>query len=264
MRRGKNQDSDATVQQGDESTMVQQDDASTTVNAQSTSVPDGGNSGNNTTQEHGVMDPNALMLSELGSRTPRFGSCTANEFSPIHNQVASPTQSIVPSEASPSSSPRLNTSGNNEVMVTGMNQLDAQGAMDSGASVLGTHVPAPSPRRSTQSPVTHQLQQTLRNSASEQVRKYSPSSDNGNGASAFANWEANNSPTIMETVPEGDSDNDDQWPEGQWPEGDGLAEDLADNAQVDLSTRQLSAPTEAGEKYDSGLQELVIDANNPG
>jgi len=67
MRRGKNQDSDATVQQGDESAMVQQDDASTIVNAQSTSVPDGGNSGNNATQECGVMDPDVSMLLELGS-----------------------------------------------------------------------------------------------------------------------------------------------------------------------------------------------------
>jgi len=67
----------------------------------------------------------------------------------------------------------------------------------------------------------------------------------------------------VETIPEGDSDNDEQWPEGQWPEGDGHAEDLADDAQVDLS-RQSSAPTETGEKYDSGLQELVIDTNDPG
>jgi len=67
MRRGKNQDSDATVLQGDESIMVQQDDASTIVNVQSTGVPDGDNSGNNATQEYGVMDPDASMLSELGS-----------------------------------------------------------------------------------------------------------------------------------------------------------------------------------------------------
>jgi len=31
-----------------------------------------------------------------------------------------------------------------------------------------------------------------------------------------------------------------------------------------LSTRQSSAPTETGEKCDSGLQELVIDTNDPG
>jgi len=91
-----------------------------------------------------------------------------------------------------------------------------------------------------------------------------PEPDSGNGASAFSNWDANNGLTIVETVPEGDLDNDDQWPEGQWPEGDGLAEDLADDVQVDLSTRQSSAPTDTGEKYDSGLQELVIDTNNPG
>jgi len=58
MRRGKNQDSDDAVQQGDASTMV---------NAQNTSAPDGGNSGNNAMQEHGAMDPDASMLSELGS-----------------------------------------------------------------------------------------------------------------------------------------------------------------------------------------------------
>jgi len=91
-----------------------------------------------------------------------------------------------------------------------------------------------------------------------------PLSDNGSGASVFSNWGANNSPTIVETVPEGGLDNDNQWPEGQWPEGDGLAEDIADDAQIDLSTRQSSAPTETGEKYDSGLQELATDTNDPG
>jgi len=163
MRQGKNQDSDARVQQGDESTMVKQGNASTIVNVQSTSVPNGGNSGNNTTQEYGVMDLDASMLSELGSRAPRFGSYTPNDLSPIHNQVASPTQSIVspenqvvsptrsivPPETNPSTPPRLDTSGNNEVMVTGMNLLDAQGVTASDTSVVGTHIPAPSPRRST-------------------------------------------------------------------------------------------------------------------
>jgi len=227
MRRRKNQDSDAAVQQGDASTMV---------NAQNISVPDGGNSGNNTTQEHGVMDPDASMLSELGSQAPRFGSHTMNDLSPIHNQAVSPTQSVAPPETNPSTPPRPNTSGDEEVMATGMNLLDAQGDAANGAGVVGTHVPAPSPRRSTQSPVTHQLQQTLRNSASEQVRTCSSLND----------WEANNNPTIVETAPEGVLDNDDQWPEGQWPEGDGLVEDLADDAQVDLSARQLNAPAETG------------------
>jgi len=67
MRQGKNQGSDATVQQGDASTMVQQGDASTIVNAPSASLPDGSNSGTNTTQEYGVMDPDVSLLSELGS-----------------------------------------------------------------------------------------------------------------------------------------------------------------------------------------------------
>jgi len=119
MRLGKNQGLDAAVQQGgvltaapqsDASTMVQQGDASTIVNVPSTDVPDGGNSGTNRTQEHGVMDPDASLLSELGSRTPRFGTCTRNEFSSIKDQVASPTQGVVPSEANPSAPPRLDTS----------------------------------------------------------------------------------------------------------------------------------------------------------
>jgi len=217
--------------------MVQQGDASTIVNAPSTSVPDGSNSGTNATQECGLMDPDASLLSELGSRTPCFGTYTTNELSPIHNQVTSPTQSIAPPETNHSTLPRLDTSGNNEVTVTGMDLLDAQGVTASSTSVVRTHIPAPSPRRSTQSPVTHQLQQTLRNSASEQVRVCSSSSDSGDGASAFSTLEANNNLTIVETVLEGDSDNDNQWPEGQWPEGEGLAEGLADDAQVDLSTR---------------------------
>ena len=106
----------------------------------------------------------------------------------------------------------------------------------------------------------------------------------------------------METVLEGGSDNDDQTPEGQWPEGEGLAKDLANDvqdclglakdiandAQVDLSTRlsrlsstptttnavhnsglqslstrPTNAPTET-DACDSGLQDLVIDTNDPG
>ena len=67
---------------------------------------------------------------------------------------------------------------------------------------------APSPRRSTQSPVTHQLQQTLRNNANEQVLRYDSSSsarlnDSGDAASAFSAFCANNPPTIVETVQEG-------------------------------------------------------------
>jgi len=91
MRRSKNRDSNATVQQGDASAMTQQDVTSMTVNTPSVSTPDGGISGTNATQECGAMDPDALFLSELGSRAPQFGTNTANEFSPICNQDTSPT-----------------------------------------------------------------------------------------------------------------------------------------------------------------------------
>jgi len=154
MRRNKNRDSIATVQrdsiatvqQDDTSTMTQQDVTSMTVNTPSISTPDGGNSGNNTTQEYGVMDPDASFLSELGSRTPQFGTSTMNEFSPVRSQDLSPTQSVDPSEINLGSPPRLNPSGNNNVTVTGMDLLDTQDASASNDSVVGTHVPAPSPR----------------------------------------------------------------------------------------------------------------------
>ena len=58
MRRNKNQGSDATVQQGD---------ASTTANAQGANASNNSNSGVNMTQEHGAMDPNASLLSDLES-----------------------------------------------------------------------------------------------------------------------------------------------------------------------------------------------------
>jgi len=158
------------------------------------------------------------------------------------------------------------------VTVTGMDLLDTQDTTASGNSVVGTHIPAPSPRRSTQSPVTHQLQQTLRNSASKQVRMYGCSSpthsnDGGDGASAFSTFGANDNPTIVETVLEGNSDDGDRWPEGE-----GLAGDLADDAQVNLNPRSSGASGETGTAYDSGLQtlaidttkNLVIDTNDPG
>ena len=126
-----------------------------TVNTPSISTPDGGNSGNNTAQEYGVMDLDASFLSELGSRTPQFGTNSTNEFSPVHGQDLSPTKSVDPSEINLSSPPRLNPSGNNSVTVTGMDLLDTQDASANNDSVVGTHNPAPSPRRSTQSPVTH-------------------------------------------------------------------------------------------------------------
>ena len=103
MRRNKNrdsidtaqQDSIATVQQDDTSTMTQQDVTSMTVNTPSISTPDGGNSRNNAAREHGAMEvlQDASFLSELGSRTPQFETNSTDEFSPVHGQDLSPTQS---------------------------------------------------------------------------------------------------------------------------------------------------------------------------
>jgi len=281
MRRNKNrdsidtvqQDSIDTVQQDDTSTMIQQDVTSMTVNTPSISTRDGGNSGNNTAREYGVMDVlrDASFLLELGSQTPQFEMNSTNEFSPVHDQNLSPTQSADLSKVNLSSPPRLNPSGNNSVTVTGMDLLDAQDASANNDSVVGTHIPAPSPRRSTQSPVTHQLQQTLRNDAREQVSGYnysSParSSGGGDGASAFSTFDTNN-PTIVETVQKGNSDDGDGWPEGE-----GLAGGSANEVQVDLIPRTSGAPDETGTAYDSGLrtlavdttENLVIDTNDPG
>jgi len=119
--------------------------------------------------------------------------------------------------------------------------------------------------------VTHPLQQTLRNNASKQVCGYdysSPtrSSDSGDGASALSTFDANN-PTAVETVQEGNSDDSDGWPEGE-----GLAEDLANDVQVNLIPRTSGASDETGTAYNSGLRtlavnttkNLAIDTNNPG
>jgi len=60
-RRNQSQGSNAAVQQGN---------TSTTVNTSSVNVLDDPNSRTNRTLEYGAVDPNALLLSELGSRTP--------------------------------------------------------------------------------------------------------------------------------------------------------------------------------------------------
>jgi len=125
MRQNKNRDSNAMGQQDNASTVIQQDVTSMTVNTPSISTPDGSNSGNNTTQECGAMDPDASFLLELGAQTPQFGTNTTNEFSPVRSQDLSPTQSIDPSEINLGSPPRLNSSGNNNVTVTGMDLLDS-------------------------------------------------------------------------------------------------------------------------------------------
>jgi len=199
MRRGKNQDSGATVQQGD---------ASTIANAPSESTPDINNLGTNMTQEYGVMDPDASLLSELGSRAPCFGTNTMNQFSPIKSQVATPTQDATLPGVNPGTPPRLNTSSISGVTEVGMDQLDDQGAtmIASSASVVGTLILAPSPRQNTQSPETHQLQQTLQDNANEQAHMHSSSSNGGDGASTFSALHTNNTLAMVETVQEGDLD----------------------------------------------------------
>ena len=188
-----------------------------TVNAPSVSTPDGSISGNNAGQEHGAMDVlrDASFLSDLGSRTSQAEMHSMNGFSPVQVQNSLPSQSADPSEVDLSSPPRLSPSGNDSVTVTGMDLLDTQDASANNDSVVGTHIPAPSPRRSTQSPVTHQLQQTLHNNAHEQVSGFnysSPARSSGgnDGASAFSTFNVN-SPTIVETVQEGSSDDGDRW-----------------------------------------------------
>jgi len=83
----------------------------------------------------------------------------------------------------------------------------------------------------------HQLQQTLCNNAHEQVSGFNysspaPSDDGNGGASAFSTFNMN-SPTIVETVQEGSSDDGDGWPEQQ----EDLAGDSANKVQVDLIPR---------------------------
>jgi len=88
MRRNKNQGLDAMVQQGD---------ASTAANAQSANASDNSNLGANVTQEYGAMDPNALMLSDLGSRSPRFVANTTSQSSPSNgSQTTTPTSRATP------------------------------------------------------------------------------------------------------------------------------------------------------------------------
>jgi len=49
---------------------TQQVDASTTTSASATTTPDRSNTETNTTQEHGVMDADSSLLSELATQTP--------------------------------------------------------------------------------------------------------------------------------------------------------------------------------------------------
>jgi len=110
-----NQAKSPTEQQDDafaEMAMQQDPDAtSMTVNTPSISTPDGSNSGNNTEQGYGAMDvlreaSFLLGFGELASQTSQASQIPQNyddgtnagfEFSPIGNQVASPSGSDVAS-----------------------------------------------------------------------------------------------------------------------------------------------------------------------
>jgi len=286
MRRNKNQATNVTVQQDDTFVTIQQDVTSMMVNAPSINTPDGSNSGNNDGQEYNAIDVlrDALFLSDFGARASQAsqasqtsqdshgGTNTAYEFSPIGNQVASPVGNDVTSGINLSAPPRQNSS--NDVAVTGMDLLDTPDTTANSDSVVGTLIPAPSPRRSTQSPATHQLQQTLRNNANEQALRYdsaSPASSNNSGkaASAFSVFGAKT--TIVETVQEDSDDGD------GWPSGDGLAGNTTDDdARVNLVPSASKACDEVGTAYDSTVAlgvksasshttgNLVIDTNDPG
>jgi len=219
---------------------VQQCNASTIANASSVNVPDDPNLGTNTMLECGAMDPNASSLSELGSRAPRFGTNTVLGG-------LNPTQNITVTGINPSTPPRLNTSDASEASSVGTGPSNVQGATTTAGntSVVGMLINVPSPRQNTQSTETHQLQQTLRGNASEQVRMCSPTQDSGDGARAFSAPGPNNTPTIVETVQEGGSEDS--------PE----EVDLSDDARVDLHSN-------TGSGYDSGLRGLVINTNDPG
>jgi len=257
MRRNKNQGLDA---------MVQQDDALTAANAQSANASNNSSSGANTMQEHGAVDPNASMLSDLESRTPRFVVSVTSQSSPSNgSQTATPTSGVtpptsqattlasntVPSGINPSTPPRLNASGISGVTDVGADLLNDQGTS---TSVGESCVPSPSPRRNTQSPKTHQLQQTLRNSAMATVARSDSLSDSGN-CGPFNSLLANDTSAFVEMVQEGGSDDDGEWPEGAWPD---------DNLDPRLSNVYDLNVYDPSSTYNSGLQELHIDTEDPG
>jgi len=171
-RQNQSQGSNAAAQQGD---------ASTTVNASMVSVPNDPNSRTNTTLEHGAVDPNALLLLELGSRVPRFGTNTALGG-------LNPTQTTTVTGINPITPPRLNTSDASEPSSVGTGPSNVQGrtTMASNSRVVGTITDAPSPRQNAQSTETRQLQQTLCGSASEQVCTHSPTQNGEDSTSVFS------------------------------------------------------------------------------
>ena len=108
------------------------------------------------------------------------------------------------------------------------------------------------PADTTQSPETHQLQQTLQNNVNEQARMCGSSNNSGDGASVFSTVNANNTSVVVETVQETDSNN------GQ----DDV--DLGNNVRVGFSARLSKASNDADSVCESRLQGLVIDTNDQG
>jgi len=133
----------------------------------------------------------------------------------------------------------------------GTDRLNDQGTS---ASVEGSHIPTPSPRQNTQSHETHQLQQTLRNGPMATVARSDSLSDSGN-CGPFASLLANDTSAFVETVQEGGSDDDGEWPEGEWPD---------DNLDPRLSNANDPNVCDPSSTCDSGLQELLIDTKDPG
>ena len=135
---------------------------------------------------------------------------------PPSSQNATLASNTIPHGINPSTPPRLNASGISGVTDVGEDLLSGQGAS---MGVGESYIPTPSPRRNTQSPETHQLQQTLRNSAMATVACSDSWSDSGN-CGPFNSLLENDPSVLVETVQEGVSDDDGGWPEGAWPDDD--------------------------------------------
>ena len=169
------------------------------------------------------------------------------------------------------------------------------------SNVAGTLIPAPSPRRTTQSPETHRLQQALRNNATDQVFwlrlcQFYELQRSGNTPSAFSTFGANDCPITVETVNE-NSDGSDEWLEDGRLAGNAASDDVqinlapsaskandsADKVQVDFIRtgsgyfpRRSRTSNEAGMAYDASMtmgvastsphagKNLVISTIDPG
>jgi len=188
------------------------------------------------------MTPISGVTPSTRSRAP----APTSSATPPSSQNMTLASNTLPYGINPSTPPRLNASGISGVTDVGEYLLSDQGmSMGIGES----YIPAPSPRRNTQSPETHQMQQTLRNSAMATVTRSDSSSDSGN-CGPFNSLLENDTSVLVETVQEGGSDDDGGWLEGAWPDDD--------------MDPRLSNEYDPSSTYDSGLQELHIDTEDPG